>query len=294
MMVYIIAHKNCMDGLAAAAIVKKICDTVGLPCEVIFCNYGEENKLIMHKTYEISDTIYFVDFSIDREDILVLASQASRVVVLDHHKTAEEKLAGIEDEADGNLEVVFDMKKSGATITYDYFKPDYPRFFFEYIEDRDLWKFELDMSKEVNEALRLLVTPNNIASFWETIKDGHDGGTVYTLKNTGSILVQKTDAMVMSKITKVKSLTLQGQEFMAINVTENISELGNTICTTYHKPALMYFITEDDDVVLSMRSMDGLPDVSIAAKALGGGGHRNAAGAKITLEDLPLLLDSKL
>jgi len=293
-MVYIIAHKNCMDGLAAAAIVKRSRESNDLACEVIFCNYGEENKLIMHKTYELSDTIYFVDFSIDREDLLVLASQAFEVVVLDHHKTAEEKLAGIEEEADGNLEVVFDMNRSGATIAYDYFQPGYPRFFFEYVEDRDLWKFELDMSKEVNEALRLLVVPNNIDSFWEAINNGHDEGTVYALKNTGSILVQKMDAMVMGKITKVRPLTLQGQEFMAINATENISELGNTICTTYNKPALMYFITEDGDVVLSMRSMDGLPAVSSVATALGGGGHKQASGAKITLKDLPLLLDSKL
>ena len=39
--------------------------------------------------------------------------------------------------------------------------------------------------------------------------------------------------------------------------------------------------------------MDNLPDISVVAKNLGGGGQRNACGAGYTLHQLSLLLESK-
>ena len=46
----------------------------------------------------------------------------SRVVLLDHHKTAFELYAGSQ-QLPANLEVNLKMEQSGATIALDYFKP---------------------------------------------------------------------------------------------------------------------------------------------------------------------------
>ena len=75
------------------------------------------------------------------------------VVVLDHHKTAVGRVGGV------NVTSVLDMKRSGATIAFDYFRGkvnveggetarfDGVRRVFEYIEDGDLWRWRLPDSK---------------------------------------------------------------------------------------------------------------------------------------------------
>ncbi|KAJ4713604.1 DHHA1 domain protein [Melia azedarach] len=96
--------------------------------------------------------------------LLVLFSKfspkVSRVVILDHHKTALE--AKIEGE---NVVKVLDMERSGATIAYDYFKEkildktlhrefERVRLLFDYIEDGDLWRWRLENSKSFSSGLK--------------------------------------------------------------------------------------------------------------------------------------------
>ena len=44
------------------------------------------------------------------------------MIVLDHHKTAAESLAD-KQQLPLNMDVLLDMKRSGAVIARDYFKP---------------------------------------------------------------------------------------------------------------------------------------------------------------------------
>jgi oligoribonuclease NrnB/cAMP/cGMP phosphodiesterase (DHH superfamily) len=91
-----------------------------------------------------------------------------RVVVLDHHKTALEKLS--ETAAGENVIKVIDMERSGATIAFDYFKEklkfdpnqtavevgEFDRLgpLFKYVEDGDLWRWRLPNSKAFNSGLK--------------------------------------------------------------------------------------------------------------------------------------------
>lgn len=93
----------------------------------------------------------------------------SRVVVLDHHKTALETLPS-NGTGPPNLQILLDMKRSGATIAYDYFvqrlqahSPSQtflhddkaPRLetLFKYIQDADLWTWALPDSKPFSSGL---------------------------------------------------------------------------------------------------------------------------------------------
>jgi oligoribonuclease NrnB/cAMP/cGMP phosphodiesterase (DHH superfamily) len=63
-------------------------------------------------------------------------AETAKVVVLDHHKSAQKDLDGVEF-------AQFDMNRSGAQMAWDYFHPNEPRpVHIEHIGDRDLWKFE--------------------------------------------------------------------------------------------------------------------------------------------------------
>lgn len=94
----------------------------------------------------------------------------SRVFVLDHHRTAFEALC--DDSVNSNVTKIMDMKRSGATIAYDYFRQklldlanqadlknqilrfEQLRRLFEYIEDADLWKWCLPNSKAFSSGLK--------------------------------------------------------------------------------------------------------------------------------------------
>ncbi|NIV11579.1 MAG: hypothetical protein GWN62_09935, partial [Aliifodinibius sp.] len=82
--------------------------------------------------------------------------------VIDHHKSAEKELEGFMSLP--GVSGIFDMTKSGAMLTYEYFwngdrnDKELASIFWmkraiEYIQDRDLWKFELEGSKEYSMAV---------------------------------------------------------------------------------------------------------------------------------------------
>jgi oligoribonuclease NrnB/cAMP/cGMP phosphodiesterase (DHH superfamily) len=64
-----------------------------------------------------------------------LIKKANKVLVIDHHKSAEKDLKDIEDKYKW-----FDMTHSGAMLTWFYFFPEIsPPLMIRYIEDRDIW-----------------------------------------------------------------------------------------------------------------------------------------------------------
>ena len=262
-----------MDGVSSAYIANNILkkdNTVTL----VPLQYSREDELFKLNLTK-QDVCYFVDFSLKRDRMLELAELVDRVIVIDHHKTAEAELVNLPE----NVEVNFNMTESGATLTWLYFYDEPIPEIFEYIKDRDLWNWKLPYSREISEALAFLVKPNDINSFRDNAFIG-----ITALKEIGSTLLKKKNQQVQSKLSKVRDLTLCDIEFKIINVTENISELGNEICIEYNKPALMYFITQDMKVICSLRSINELSDVSKVATIFGGGGHRNASGFTVSLQ----------
>jgi len=287
----IVAHKNCMDGLAAAAIMAKLYEKNNQPYKVHFQNYGDSVEPI---TDSSCDDLVFVDFSLPREQMIDIASSFTTILVLDHHKTAETALAGIETDIP-HIDVIFDMGKSGAMIAADYYEMiecerPYKCDIISYISDRDLWKWELPGSHEINEGLRALVDLNDIESFNKVV-DQYMSDSTY-IKQVGMILIDKKDKEVAKAINKVHSIYLNGELFMGTNTTAYISEIGNAICHKYELPSATYTISGcGTKVWWSLRSLDNLPDVSLTAKALGGGGHRNACGFETSIEELPQILN---
>lgn len=273
-MIYIIYHKDCMDGVSSAAIANEALTSQYITPILLPLQYSKEDELFQLNLTKY-DTCYFVDFSLKRDKMIQLSKLVERIIVIDHHKTAQAELINLPE----NVEVTFDMNESGATLTYEYFYSLVMHPIFRYIRDRDLWEWKLPDSREINEALAFLVKPNDVESFME-----HAFKDLNTLKEIGSTLLKKKNQQVQSKLSKVADLTLCSIEFKIINVTENISELGNEICIEYNKPALMYFITQDMQVICSLRSTDNLPDVSTVATTFGGGGHRNACGFTMGLQ----------
>ncbi len=289
----IVYHKNCMDGLASAFIAKKALEEKGFDEEILTMplQYGEELEFfeeLDHILDCVPEKIYvfFVDFSFKKNEMVRLLNTVNieKVEVIDHHKTAQAELNGLSDEFD-NFKLVYDVNKSGATLCYDYFQSDLDKGLFDYIEDRDLWKWNLPNSKEISEYLRLAIEPNDIESF--QLEHTHFNFD-YALA-IGKALVKKQEQQVESKTKKVNSIFINGVMCSYVNATENISEIGNRICNKYQTPALVFFLNDKKEYVCSLRSLDTLPDVSEVAKSFGGGGHRNAAGFTLNQREFSIL-----
>ncbi len=223
---------------------------------------------------ESIEVLFIVDFSYDRETLLRLAGRFGEefLTVIDHHQTARKEL-------DGLSFVVFDEAKSGAVLTWEYLAGEYPLCQYpetptilNYVQDRDLWKFELPRSKEVNAYIAALPREFEV---WHLF-------TLETAIIAGDAILSFQKNQIDSRLRNVRVMDNfmgTGYAVPVVNATENMSELGNEMCTAYpHAPFSVSYCDRGDGVrSYSLRSV-GEFDVSAVARQFGGGGHRNAAG----------------
>ncbi|MFA7127616.1 MAG: DHHA1 domain-containing protein [Sphaerochaeta sp.] len=273
-----------MDGIASAFIANHVLskrnELTLLPIQ--YGNYQVED-------FKAYDELFIVDFCLKEEELIYLNERGICITIIDHHITNKDVF--INTMHIENINFNFDISKSGAVLTYEYFEKidpsvkEFPKELFLYIQDRDMWKWEMPNSKEISEALSFLVQKNDLLSFESAVYKFLNNRR--KLIETGEFLLKKqqNDINVAIKEDKLKFTTLLDHDIVMLNATSLISEIGNTLCKTYNRVALMYFITQELNVVLSFRSLDTLPDASILAKHFGGGGHRNACGAQMSIED---------
>ena len=126
--------------------------------------------------------VYILNFSYKAPVLQEMARPASHVVVLDHHATAKENLAGILTDLEllrhgsPGLYGKFDMDHSGAMLAWMYFFPQQPPpILVQYVEDRDLWRFQMPKSREVSAAIRSY--PFDLA-LWDSLHDPYRVGMI--------------------------------------------------------------------------------------------------------------------
>ncbi len=188
---------------------------------------------------------------------------------LDHHKTAAQDLAGLEF-------ATFDMQKSGAMLAWEYWFPGEPApLLLRYIQDKDLWLFQLDNSLEVSAALRSYPKDFEV---WNSL-------SVDDLAKDG-IAIQRAINVQVSKHVEMATLqNVGGYLVPVVNATCYLSEIGDQLNASFPDTpfAACYFGRADGKRQWSLRSRGNF-DVSEVAERFGGGGHRNAAGYTEAIE----------
>jgi len=257
-------HANCTDGIASAwAIWRNWRGGI----KYIPVQYGEGVPEKVMKS-DIG-TIYILDFSYSAEELKEIEKRSHFIYVIDHHKTAEEELSGWKPESG---EKVFDMNQSGCVLTWNTLYPneDVPML-LRYIQDRDLWKWKLDRSREISAGLSCREL--NFESIDALIRLGRDG--LEELMLDGGVILKYQKKLVEGLCEK--AVIVDGCAI--INSCLFQSEIGHRLCekegVTYAK---IYFDNlEMGKRIYSLRSIGDF-DVSEIAKERGGGGHKNAAG----------------
>lgn len=256
----VIYHAQCRDGWAAAWAASKSEPSV----ELWPAMYGSEPPDVTGRD------VTLVDFCYPREVLLRMSESVEAIRVLDHHKTAKDALAGIPW-------ATFDMERSGAGIAWDVLVGSPRPWIINYVEDRDLWRWSLPNSREVNAFIGTLPygKPEDLAAWNLAAKM-----TLTEAFVAGCHVQQAVLRYAENVCDNARGRQVGGWMVPSVNAPQHdISEVLECLldrhegCTFVHG----WWQRADGLFANSLRSR-GTFDVSLVAAMFGGGGHRNAAG----------------
>lgn len=181
-------HGNCLDGVSAAYCHMQYGVDVANKTKYIPMAHNEINiPAIQDKLSNVDlsqvKRVYVLDFNLDKDcyNYLLNANNDIQIVILDHHKTAKEAIEKLDEEFAGkNIQFYFNLKYSGAVLSYLYFKvyfkklEEFPKDedVFDYVvktqvptwikmvQDRDLWQWQYKNTKFFTTALFSKITGN--------------------------------------------------------------------------------------------------------------------------------------
>ena len=311
----VLYHKSCTDGYISAlnfyAYYKEneqLQDVVFMPVQ-----YGEglpDEELLE------GNTVYVLDFSFGKEDTVKLLDIAGSVCMLDHHKKAVDTLFTGERFIEGSViehddyagvyllhtkkaSLMVDNKESGATLAYNevgkLIKNDTARKRLEYLsihtKDRDLWVFSLKDTLSVYEYIN---------SFNHNLETGYvelicsEEITFHDNLSKCQVRVDMRDELASKYAKKHNMIDFMGYKIPMVNVSSDFSSIVGDVLGRDNPFALMYSVGFDK-IYISLRSnvQTGV-DVNKIASLFGGGGHVNAAGFTLPVEELSNLLKGKI
>ena len=276
----VIYHANCWDGFCAAWLARKAFGEI----DAHAAHYGTEPPEVSGRV------VYMLDYAYPREVMNRVAGDSRRLVVLDHHKTAQAALDGLHEPESG-IDVWFDMGKSGGRLAWEWFwdttfakqtiddrfwplavRRDRAPWLVDYTEDRDLWRHALPETEAINAALRSHPLDFDL---WDQFAQKDP---VSTLAYEGRAIRRREQQIVSDHVRNARIENFDGTWTVPIvNATTLFSEIAGELAKG-HPFAACYFDRQDGKRQWSLRSADDGLDVSEIAKAHGGGGHKHAAG----------------
>lgn len=266
----VLYHAGCPDGFGSAwAFYQKY----GNKAEYRPVRYGEPYPDVTGRS------VFIVDFSYPRTILEEMRESAESLIVLDHHKTAEEALKGLDY-------CHFDMTHSGAYLAWEHlFGADNVPLLIQYVEDRDLWKWELNGSEEILSAIDSHKKTFDNWNYLNSMLQEEGSDDWNNLYEVGAAILRYKNSLVKAISKRAYRLSIGEDQVLALNSSVFQSELGNLLSEGEPYAAIYYW--NGENFIFSLRSKESGVDVSDVAKRYGGGGHKNAAGFSVSsLEDL--------
>ncbi|KAH0895219.1 hypothetical protein HID58_057648 [Brassica napus] len=304
--VAVLYHYPCHDGVFAALAAHLYFSANSIP-SLFFPNTVYSPITISKLPLQDISHLYLLDFTGPPGFVQQVSPKVDNVVILDHHKTAIESLGDVSSTCK-NVTKVLDIGRSGATIAFDYFTQKLKeesrgncremdefkrmRRVFEYIEDADIWKWNLPESKAFNSGIIDLGIEYNFnqnsSLFQQLLSLDHD-----TVINRGRESLSRKRKLIQEALEQSYEIVLGGgaEEFgrcLAVNedeIAELRSELGNQLAEKSKGMrlrgvgAVVYRVPELGDetkLKISLRSVEE-EDTTVVSQRFGGGGHKNAS-----------------
>lgn len=251
----VLFHAECADGFGAAwAIWKQYPAARFIPVK-----HGNPPPADIK-----GQRVVIVDFSYSRPILETMAAETKDLLILDHHITAEQSLAGLPY-------AYFDMNKSGAVLGWEWAHGTSAPWLLQYIQDKDLWNWALPGSREINAA---------IASYpfdfqrWNRFSQPE-------LEQEGRAILRYEQELVGKLAAQAVMVEFQGAVIPAVQSAILTSQIGERLSSNH--PFCLIWHDRDNRRYFSMRSREDGTDVGSIAASFGGGGHTHAAGFSVSL-----------
>ncbi len=264
-----IYHSNCLDGFGAAwAVHKALGDDI------------EFYKGVHQQPPPEVDgrDVILVDFSYKSDVLESMLEKAASITILDHHVSAEKDLAGLLKA--GRINGLFDMNKSGAMLAWEWFHRGQPAPpLIAYIQDRDLWQFRLEGTREINAALASYAYDFEV---WDRLM-ACNADELEVLKREGEAIDRKLQKDIQQLIASgIRRMVIGGYDVPVLNASSAyVSDAGH-IMSAGEAFAACYW-DHANGRSFSLRSAEEGVDVAEVAKIYGGGGHKHAAGFTVPI-----------
>lgn len=269
---YVIYHAKCADGFGAAwAAYRHLRDL------------HEVTYVPMHYREELppgidGKHIAIVDFSLEKDAFEEVVRRAASVIILDHHDTAYRRFKD-------DPHLVYDPNKSGAVITWEYFRgpqSTYIPWLLEYIQDTDLHRQAIPGARHVIKALYELVPWTFEA--WDEAAEA----APKALEDQGHTISLVMHNLVTAAVESAEIVSFEGYEIAVANFNGRFySSVGNALAEI--SPSGIGIVWWYDHAHrawrFSVRSK-GANILPICEK-FGGGGHPNAGGFQV--DDISLI-----
>lgn len=269
----IIYHGNCADGFSAAWCFWKL---YGGHADYIAGVYQQPPPDVRGRD------VYLVDFSYKAPVVADMLRVAASVTLIDHHKSALEDLEHLRgqwsDQDYPQLKWFCDLDRSGATLAWDYCFPHEPRpLLLDHIEDRDLWRFKLQNTREIQACV---FSHEYKFETWDQL--------MFSRAHEHLSMIAQGAAIERKHHKDIKELVAVCKRQMVIgDYTVPCASLPYTLTSdaghlmAEDQPFAACYWDTADGRNFSLRSRDDGIDVSEIAKQYGGGGHKHAAGFKV-------------
>lgn len=301
---YVIFHKGCLDGFTGFLILHRS-GRIDIDASI---HRDVPGAKIPPPNIE-GKRVIIIDVAYHYEVLKHICNVAKSVVFIDHHVSIRDDVNRImNEEVNKNHTVIYDEKKCGASLTWEFLYPTKKiPLFVKFVEDDDTGTWKMKNVYDFIHALRanytFEMTHDNIKSWTRLFKTSH----VNRLISKGKIYNEYNDYLLNENIKKhslelfpsekiykdnLETFMRPGQYRVAVfcgSGCPSVSEVGAKAVRTIDCDFAIFWTLnlERKEYVLSFRSKE--VDVGSIAKLFGGGGHKLASACAIPINKYSIL-----
>lgn len=277
-------HYPCQDGLSSAWIVKYYYKLYNKIINLLPIQHGDNFDYNFR-----NKNILFVDFS--PNDIIISdLIKYNNIYILDHHISEKVRMEKYDFAR-------IDITKAGVRLTWEYFFDANIPLFLEMIEDRDLWIYKNNNSRDFCEGLyfsyNCLETIEEKLTLFDNLIENQNI-EIDKFIQLGSILNLNKNIKIQNIISNIKKYKFRGYNVCMYNCShEMVSDIGNALTSNLCDLAVLWrYDHNNEEYNYSLRSNNIVDCSKLAKELLSGGGHLNAAGGKSKYHPTELFNDN--
>jgi hypothetical protein len=260
----VLYHGNCPDGFGGAyAAWKKFGDSA---------EYVAIHRDVALPYALAGDDLIFIDFCYPKPEMEAILSEAHSVTVLDHHE-------GVEDVVRTMPTYVYDEKRSGASIAWNYFHPDIPLpYFIKLVELVDLYKPLTDDDRAL---MRYAYAQPRTFAVWDDLtRRIEDPAERAQMVERGRTYGEYFNLIVEQLAQNGTLVSFEGYTCYLVEAPRMFTtDLGMRLADDEHPFTLIAHV-RTNSIRVSMRGR-GKVDLTKIAQKYGGNGHPDSAAFSI-------------